>query len=378
MDDTPPWPGPPGRSFHAVPPVRGGEDDLFAALDLGTNNCRLMIAAQTAGGFRVVDSYSRMVRLGEGLHHTGFLNRDAMERTMEALHSCAERLGRRQVRNIRAVATEACRRATNGQAFLRRAKEETGVEIDIISGREEAWLAVESCANLLHDPRLGPPRSRALLFDIGGGSTEIAWVRTEPDRQTESLIGYLSLPVGVITLSEQFGPVRSLTDTTYREMVAYTRAFLRDFEEIHRIGPEIRRNQVRLIGTSGTVTTLASLILNLSRYARAAVDGSLLPAASARLAVRKLQQMGHRGIEQHPCIGSDRAPFVLPGCAIFEAIHDMWPVGDIVVADRGLRDGMILRMIRKAYATPAIRRSVRHPASYKRHVTQTSMQVTGS
>lgn len=372
MDHASPWPGLPGRLRFSSP--SGGDDDaFFAALDLGTNNCRLMIAAQTSDGFRVVDSYSRMVRLGEGLHHTGVLSAAAMDRTMSALHSCAERLGRRPIREIRAIATEACRRATNGRAFLRQVQNETGVAIDIISGREEASLAVESCSALLHDRRFGQPRNRALLFDIGGGSTEIAWVRTEANRQTESLIGYLSLPIGVITLWEQFGPVSALTDTAYRDMVDYTRAFLRDFESVHRIGSEIRRKQTRMIGTSGTVTTLASLILNLPRYARTAVDGTLLPAASARLAVRKLRQMGLAGIEQHPCIGPDRAPFVLPGCAIFEAIHDVWPVEDVIVADRGLRDGMISRMIR---SNAPVRRSYR-PTAARRHFSTPPMQATG-
>ncbi|MCP1211637.1 Ppx/GppA phosphatase family protein [Acetobacter okinawensis] len=375
MDHPLPWAGPSVNGPPLLPSGVGGDPELFGALDLGTNNCRLMIAAQTAGGFRVVDSFTRTVRLGEGLHHTGRLSDVAMNRTVEALQICAERLARRQVGMFQAVATEACRRAINGRAFIERAQAATGFEIHIISGREEASLAVESCANLIHNNRFGLPRARALLFDIGGGSTEIAWIRTEAAQQTESLIGYLSLPVGVITLSEQFGPMETMTPARYRAMVEHTRAYLHEFESVHRIRSEIRRNQVRLIGTSGTVTTLASLILNLPRYARAAVDGSLLPAGSARLAMRKLQDMGLSNIEAHPCIGPERAPFVLPGCAIFEAIHDIWPMQDIIVADRGLRDGMILRMLRKA--SPMFRRTARAP--HARHVLSTSslMQASG-
>ncbi|KXV60001.1 Ppx/GppA phosphatase family protein [Acetobacter tropicalis] len=375
MDHIPPWAGRPGRPVFASSYPRHNEDDLFAALDLGTNNCRLMVAAQTSGGFRVVDSYSRMVKLGEGLHHTGRLAETAMERTLDALRTCADRVGRRQLKDIRAVATEACRRAENGSVFLDRVRAETGFDIRIISGREEACLAVESCANLIHNPRFGPPRNRALLFDIGGGSTEIAWVRVDPFRQAQELIGYLSLPIGVITLSEQFGPGSSHDAGCYKEMVAYIRQSLQHFESVHRIGPEIRRRQTRFIGTSGTVTTLASLVLNLPRYARAAVDGSLLPSASARRAVRMLQKMGVHGIEKHPCIGPDRALFVLPGCAIFEAIHETWPIEDIIVADRGLRDGMVLRMIRKAGLPP--RRYQRSPMLGPIPF-QHSIQATGS
>ncbi|MCP1243393.1 Ppx/GppA family phosphatase [Acetobacter lambici] len=375
MDHPPPVAGPSVNGLLSPTAGVGSEPEFVGALDLGTNNCRLMIAAPTAGGFRVVDSFTRTVRLGEGLHHTGRLSDDAMDRTVEALQICADRLARRKVGMFQAVATEACRRAVNGQAFVERAQAVSGFDIHIISGREEASLAVESCANLIHNNRFGPPRGRALLFDIGGGSTEIAWIRTEPTLQTESLIGYLSLPVGVVTLSEQFGPMEDLTPARYRAMVDYTRTFLHEFESVHRIRSEIRRNHVRLIGTSGTVTTLASLILNLPRYARAAVDGSLLPASSARLAMRKLQHMGLANIENHPCIGPDRAPFVLPGCAIFEAIHDIWPMQDIIVADRGLRDGMILRMLRKATSTS--RRSTRPQHVRQALSTQNLMQATG-
>ena len=375
MDHPLPWTGPSVSRFLSRSTELGVDPELFGALDLGTNNCRLMIATQTAGGFRVVDSFTRTVRLGEGLHHTGRLSDDAMSRTLEALQICADRLARRKVGMFQAVATEACRRAVNGPDFIARAQAAAGFDIHIISGREEACLAVESCANLIHNNRFGPLRNRALLFDIGGGSTEIAWIRTESSQQTESLIGYLSLPVGVVTLSEQFGPMDSLSPARYREMVDHTRKFLHDFENVHRIRSEIRRDQVRLIGTSGTVTTLASLILNLPRYARAAVDGSLLPAASARLAMRKLQGMGLENIENHTCIGPDRAPFVLPGCAIFEAIHDIWPMQDIIVADRGLRDGMILRMLRKA--SPLSRRLLRSQRSGQALSTQNLMQATG-
>lgn len=375
MDHSLPWAGSSVNRLFPLSNGMSGEADLFGALDLGTNNCRLMIAAQTVGGFRVVDSFTRAVRLGEGLHHTGRLSEDAMGRTVEALQICADRLARRKVGMFRAVATEACRRAVNGRDFIARAQAAAGFDIHVISGREEASLAVESCANLIHNPRFGPPRNRALLFDIGGGSTEVAWIRSDTAQQTESLIGYLSLPVGVVTLSEQFGPMEDLTAERYRAMVEYTRTFLNDFENVHRIRSEIRRDQVRLIGTSGTVTTLASLILNLPRYARAAVDGSLLPASSARLAMRKLRDMGLSNIESHPCIGPDRALFVLPGCAIFEAIHDIWPMQDIIVADRGLRDGMILRMLRKASSMS--RRSTRPLHPRQALSTQNLMQATG-
>ncbi len=314
----------------------------FAALDLGTNNCRLLVGAPSGDGFRVLDSFSRIVRLGEGLHHTGRLSPGAMERALGALHGCAARLARRPVRALRAIATEACRRAANGPEFLARVRRETGLPIDVISTREEAELALESCASLL--ARAG---RRALLFDIGGGSTELAWVRA-PDgggNGRPELVGYLSLPLGVVTLAEHFAD--SAGDPShFPRMVEHVKAQLEPFDKIHCISHEIRRGGVHLLGTSGTVTTLAGLALDLPRYARNLVDGAVLTREAAAAAVGRLREMGRDGLARHPCVGPERAEFVLPGCAVFAAIHALWPAPEVVVADRGLREGMLLRLIR--------------------------------
>ncbi len=312
----------------------------FAAIDLGTNNCRLLVGIPTGDGFRVIDSFSRIVRLGEGLHSFGRLNPGAMDRAIAALHAIVLRLERRPVRSMRAVATEACRQAANGAEFLARARAETGLRFDLISTREEAELALESCAPLL----VGPGR-RALLFDIGGGSTELAWVRL--GGPVPELIGYDSLPVGVVTLAERFGAA-GFTDDGFKAMVDDVKARLRAFESIHCIGHESRQGGVRLLGTSGTVTTLAGVALNLARYRRPLVDGTVLSAAAAAQAVAVLRGLGPDGLAAHPCVGPERVEFVLPGCAVFEAIRQTWPMVDVTVADRGLREGMLLRMMRQA------------------------------
>ncbi len=321
----------------------------FAALDLGTNNCRMLVAAPTADGFRVLDSFSRIVRLGEGLHHTGCLSSVAMERTLLALRACAARLARRPVRRLRAIAPAACRRARNGGEFLARGRQATGLDIGIISSREEVELALESCAPLL----AGGDR-RALLFDIGGGSTELAWVRIGKGGRPE-LIGYDSLPIGVVTLAERFGQA-GFDAAGFEAMVDDVARRLASFESVHCIAREISGGGVQLLGTSGTVTTLAGVALGLSRYRRPLVDGMVLDGDAADQALIKLRALGRAGLEAHPCVGPDRVDFVLPGCAVFAAITRLWPAPRVIVADRGLREGMLLRMIRADRVRAPMRR----------------------
>jgi exopolyphosphatase/guanosine-5'-triphosphate,3'-diphosphate pyrophosphatase len=328
----------PALAFHAHHAVRT-HPPLFAALDLGTNNCRLLVGAPRPDGFRVVDSFSRIVRLGEGLARTGELSDAAMERTLDALAACAERLHRRPVRGLAAVATEACRRAVNGAGFLERVARETGLRPRIITAREEAELAMESCA-----PLLEPADRRAILFDIGGGSTEIAWIRNGPSPE---LIGTISLPLGVVTLAERPGET-CFTEGGFHEVVDEVAARLDAFDRLHCIGHEIRHGGVRLIGTSGTVTTLAGVVLALPRYRRQYVDGLRLDARQADEALGTLFAMGREGLAAHPCIGPERADFVLPGCAVYAAIRRLWRLPELTVADRGLREGMLVRLMRAA------------------------------
>jgi len=325
----------PGGLAHAIP---------YAALDLGTNNCRLLMATPAPGGFRVIDSFSRIVRLGEGLATTGRLSEAAMDRALGALAACADKLARRPVRGFHAVATEACRRAVNGAEFLARVAEETGLRPRIITAREEAELAMESCA-----PLLSPGDRRAILFDIGGGSTEIAWLRTLPGPRTgevsATLIGTVSMPLGVVTLAERAG-MSCFTEAGFHAVVDEVTEHLRRFDAVHCIGQELRAGGVRLIGTSGTVTTLAGVALALPRYRRTLIDGRTIDIDAADQAMGDLFALGRAGLAAHPCVGPERVDFVLPGCAVYAAIRRVWPVRTLTVADRGLREGMLLRMMR--------------------------------
>lgn len=327
----------------------------YAALDLGTNNCRLLIASPSQAGFRVLDSFSRIVRLGEGLGNSGLLSSASMDRALAALAACAEKLSRRPLRGFDAVATEACRQARNGPDFIARVEAEIGIKLRIISGREEAELAMESCA-----PLLGDGDRRALLFDIGGGSTEIAWIRAaaKPGDVPE-LIGYISLPIGVVTLAERCGTA-CFTEAGFFAVVDEVAAHLQAFDRLHCIGQEIRAGGVRLMGTSGTVTTLAGVVMALPRYRRPLVDGSTLDCEAADAALGDLFAMGRAALAAHPCVGPDRVDFVLPGCAIYAAIRRIWPTKTLRVADRGLREGILMRMMRADRAItrrPAPRRS---------------------
>lgn len=339
---------------NTPPPAIMAESGAFAALDLGTNNCRMLVAKADArpedGGdgtpFRVIDSFSRITRLGEGVSATGRLSPQAMDRTVDALKRCAEKMDRRRVRASRQVATEACRRAVNGQEFLERVTRETGLALEIISPHEEATLALKGCAALL-DPAV----PYAVIFDIGGGSTEALFVRIDQSRAL-TVLGCISLPMGVVTVAEDCGG-GDLCGRTYQGVMARVTKLLEPFEATHRIGAKIAAGQVQMVGTSGTVTTLGGLHLKLERYDRAAVDGltldfDVVAATTRALCGKTLQQ---RAAE--PCIGWQRADLMLAGCAILDAICQLWPVGRLRVADRGLREGLLLDLISPAALTVA-------------------------
>jgi exopolyphosphatase/guanosine-5'-triphosphate,3'-diphosphate pyrophosphatase len=321
---------------------------VFGGIDLGTNNCRMLVGTPSGAGFQVLDSFSRVVRLGEGLYETGRLSPVAMDRAIASLRICADRARRWAdgaaggYIKLRAIATEACRQAENGAEFIAAARAATGLNLEIITPREEAELAVESCASLICNSG-----RRALLFDIGGGSTEIAWVRVNCDGSAPELIGYISLPIGVVTLSERCAEA-CFTEDGFAGVVRDVTAMLRPFEAVHRIGQEIRQGGVLMVGTSGTVTTLAGVALKLDRYRRGAIDGVSLERDAVDAALLHALELGREGLTRHPCIGHDRVDFVLPGCAIFAAIHELWQAPALTVADRGLREGMLIRLMRAA------------------------------
>jgi exopolyphosphatase/guanosine-5'-triphosphate,3'-diphosphate pyrophosphatase len=317
---------------------------IYGALDLGTNNCRLLMAAPVHDGFEVVEAYSRATRLGEGLARTGALSDIAMQRTIATLGECARRLERRAVTRVRVVATEACRRADNGAEFLRRVHAETGLAIEIISPDEEARMALAGCT-----PLLAPTPADALVFDIGGGSTEL--IKVCMRSPTPTILALESLPVGVVNLAE--------TDTLmdpdgYAAIVDDIERRLLRFDEDGTLRTAALAGNLQMLGTSGTVTTLASVHLGQRRYDRAKVDGLFMDFADVAAVSRQLVTDAVMERTTHPCIGVDRADLVVAGCAILEAICRRWPAGRLRVADRGVREGLLLSMMREdrdQYAT---------------------------
>ncbi len=325
-------------TFVPPPPL----DPLYAALDLGTNNCRMLVARPWDDGFRVVDCFSRITRLGEGLAASGRLSAAAMARTVEALSHCAERMARNRVTQARLVATEACRRAANHRCFAERVYDATGLALEIITPAEEAALALAGCASLLAEEK-----PWALVFDIGGGSTELLWVSHRPGESR--IAGVVSLPLGVVTLAETRG-AELACESGYDRVVADVVRQLAPFEARHAIAGALAAGAVQMLGTSGTVTTLAALHLDLDRYDRSRIDGLQLSFHDIAAVTRRLAGMDSAARARHPCVGPDRADLVVAGCAILEAMCRLWPLGSLRVADRGVREGVLLTMMR---AVPA-------------------------
>jgi exopolyphosphatase/guanosine-5'-triphosphate,3'-diphosphate pyrophosphatase len=329
---------------------KDSEGPFFAALDLGTNNCRLLIARPSEDGFRVSEAYSNIVRLGEGLTQTGRLQDHAMDRALAALRICADKIARRGCRGVRAVATQACRAAENGAAFVERVRRETGLSLQVISPSEEARLSVAGCLNLLDRTA-----EAALVIDVGGGSTELSWVDLRGGsldqhmrRFAPALLpvrAWLSAPVGVVTLAEQFPEDVSDRPGWYRAMVQAMKSRLLDCPEAETLRPAFDAGRAQLVGTSGAITSLAGLHLGLKRYDRRRVDGLWMTRADCERTTGRLLAVDVAARASEPCIGPQRADLVLAGAAILQAVQELWPCDRVRVADRGLREGLLLSLM---------------------------------
>lgn len=338
------------------PPAPQSSDptDLYAALDLGTNSCRMLIAQPSGGGFHVVDSFSKSVQLGAGLERTGQLSRASMGRTIQALRICQQKLKRHKVRRMRLVATEACRRARNARSFVDYVRRETGLQLDIIQPEEEARLAVISCA-----PLVSVKTEQLLVVDIGGGSTELVWIdlssvprRDRPPalmrlhagfHSTDSpfpaakVVDWISVPLGVATLRDQFSDVED--DAARFALMSWF--FEENLAEFAPYKIEHGKERFQIVGTSGTVTTVAASHLGLKRYDRTKVDGLRMSTDQIDTVIRRYLTMGPTGRRRDPRIGEDRHALIMSGSAILQALMRLWPTDRLSVADRGLREGLL-------------------------------------
>ncbi|ABE63332.1 Ppx/GppA phosphatase [Nitrobacter hamburgensis X14] len=322
---------------RAVGDLPADGSGVYAALDLGTNNCRLLIACPTEGGFRVVDSFSRIVRLGEGISSTGRISEAAMERAIAALVVCRDKMRTRKAGRLRLIATEACRAAANSEDFRNRVAAATGIELEVIDRETEAALAVIGCSPLIH------PKARgAILFDIGGGSTELVKIERDREGGDPDIKAWMSIPVGVVTLAERFGG-HEITPESYAAMVSEVAAHVAAFAAEYGFN----LYGMHLLGTSGTVTTLGGLHLGLARYDRRKVDGIWMNDIEVTQVIARLCGMDYQKRVANGCIGVERADLVLAGCAILDAIRRAFPLPRLRVADRGLREGMLVEMMRE-------------------------------
>jgi exopolyphosphatase/guanosine-5'-triphosphate,3'-diphosphate pyrophosphatase len=316
---------------------------VYAALDLGTNNCRLLIARPAYGGFRVIDAFSRIVRLGEGLSQTGRLSQAAVERTLEALRVCRDKMRARGVTRARLVATEACRAASNGAEFLIEVRDKLGLHLEIVDRETEAHLAAAGCGELID-----AEAQASVLFDIGGGSSEIVWMTRGPDGARQ-VAAWESLRLGVVSLAETFGG-DDVTPEIFSAMIARVDEALAPFAR--EVADRRRCDRFHLLGTSGTVTTLAGVHLDLPRYDRRAIDGLWLDRVQVDAAIARLRAMNYAERAANGCIGVERADLVLAGCAILEAIRGRFPAERIRIADRGLREGILSQLMRADSGAP--------------------------
>lgn len=341
-------PGPcgglPGRSAANDDGVLGASSSalgtaVYAALDLGTNNCRLLIACPARDGFRVIDSFSRIIRLGEGISTTGSISEAAIERAVAALSICRDKIHSRKATRQRLIATEACRAASNAQGFRDRVESETGIRLEVIDRETEAALAVTGCS-----PLLDPHGRGAILFDIGGGSTELVRIERDPGEENAAprIKAWMSIPLGVVTLAEHFGG-KDVTPQSYSRMVEQVAQHVAPFASEHGVDLQ----DMHLLGTSGTVTTLAGIHLKLVRYDRRRVDGIWMNGADLTATISNLLGMSYQERAGNQCISVERADLVLAGCAILDAIRNAFPLPRLRVADRGLREGMLVEMMRE-------------------------------
>jgi len=218
------------------------------------------VAVRAGDSFRVIDAFSRIIRLGEGVSRSGRISEAAIERAVEALAVCRDKMRNRGVTRARLIATEACRAAENSVEFRARIAEKVGLDLEVIDRQTEATLAATGCT-----PLMDPYADGVILFDIGGGSSELVRLDRSPQCRRgpplPKIRAWISLPLGVVTLAERHGG-HVVTPEIYAAMIAEVTTFVSPFVAEHG---GLGSGHMHLLGTSGTVTTIAGVHLELRR-----------------------------------------------------------------------------------------------------------------
>jgi exopolyphosphatase/guanosine-5'-triphosphate,3'-diphosphate pyrophosphatase len=292
----------------------------YASIDIGTNTVLLLIV-DAGKDVRDVLDISTITRLGEGLKKRGSLSKGAMTRTFSALKSYKELVERHGVKGVYCVGTSALREAKNSADFLKSVKEELGISIRVISEYEEAYYTYLS---IKHDERM--KGKKFIIIDIGGGSTEVI------KGNREEFTDFVSLPVGSVKLTEMF--VRH--DPPEEDEIASLTGFIRE-----TISFPFDGKNCRVIGTAGTITNLASIILGLKGFDKEAVHGLKIPVEQIDGLIRRLKEMTLSQKREVVGMEKGREDVFLQGIILLREIMSYFSSHNLIVSANGVRYGVI-------------------------------------
>ena len=308
----------------------------LAAIDIGTNSIRLMIVEPLRDGtYRILDEEKETTRLGRNLAKTRRLDPAAVEASLDALRRMKQIAAGFQAREVRVIATSAVREAKDGKKFCRRAKDEIGLEVEVISGDQEARLAFYSVARNFH-----LAGKNVAVADIGGGSTEIILA-------TGDIIEALhTTPLGAVRLTDEFlGGGDIQVDDFERMLKTIDRRLRREIKKKRFFVPHL------LIGSGGTFTTLAEMVMAAKGQTGLPLRGYEVTHAELRHLLDRLRKMPAKARRNVQGLSSDRADIIVAGLAIIDRLMRRFRVNRLQVHNRGIRDGLVLTMIDSTLGT---------------------------
>jgi len=302
-----------------------------AAIDIGTNSTRLLIAEKNKGGINILNRSLEITRLGEGVDKSLLLNEKAVKRVLRALNNFREKLLKYNVKNIKIVGTSALRDVKNAEVLSERMKEKFGMELEIISGEKEAELNYKGAAADLEN--------KFLLLDIGGGSTEFIWPKK--DRKLQDSLIFKSLDIGCVRMTERFvkNPALILPDREAESIAKYTSNLLKE-NEINISSDFFIR------GVGGTITTLAAIKLSLEKYDSSQIESIRLTTDDLFSIYSKLKNVSLNKREKITGLQPKRADIITAGVIILITVLKHLDVNKISVSDRDILYGLIFEQLK--------------------------------